>query len=162
MRTTLASVVEESCGCVFSADNLVNGTVLCSDVDSHDLVYRAYIVSTIELSSPQIISYIESWIKEAPEVTSGVAIITFDANCTTSIDSMLDPICNTTTDASEPVTGSSFELLGSSDGIIVVVVVIAFIIFLVLTVAILSITVYVLQRRLRQRSIDRCSENTYS
>ena len=162
MSTTLASVVEDSCGCDFSAGNLVNGTVLCSSVDSHDLVYRAYIVSTIELSSTQIISYIESWIREAPEVTSGVAVIIFDSNCTTSIDSMLDPICNTTEDSSEPVTSSGIIDMLGSDGIIVVVVVIALIIFLVLTVTILSITVYVLQRRIRQRSIDRCPENVYS
>lgn len=161
MSTTLASVVEESCSCKFPASNLVNGTLLCSNVDSHDLVYRAYIVSTIELSSMQIISYIESWIREAPEVPSGVAIIAFDANCTTRINSMLDPICNSTLDTVEPIVGSSLDLLGS-DGIIVMVVVIAFIIFLMLTVIILSITVYVLQRRLKQRSIDRCSENVYS
>ena len=161
MSDTLASVVEESCGCDFPSGNLVNGTVLCSSVDSHDLVYRAYIVSTNELSSTQVISYIENWIREAPEVPSGVAVIIFDSNCTTSIDSMLDPICNTTEESSEPVTGSSIDLLGS-DGIIVVVVVIAFIIFLVLTVVILSITVYVLQRRIKHRSIDRCSENIYS
>ena len=161
MSTTLASVVEESCECEFPASNFVNGTLLCSNVDSHDLVYRAYIVSTIELSSEQIISYIESWIREAPEIPSGVAIITFDANCTTQINSMLDPICNTTTDALESVTGSIIDQLGS-DWIIVVVVAIAFVIFLLLTVVILSITVYVLQRRLKQRSIDRCSENTYS
>ena len=160
MSTTLASVVEDSCGCDFSASNLVNGTVLCSSVDSHDLVYRAYIVSTNELSSTQIISYLDSWIREAPEVSSGVAIIIFDSNCTTSIDSMLDPICNTTEDSSEPVTSSGIDLLGS-DGIIVVVVVIALIIFLVLTLVILSITVYVLQRRIRQRLIDRRPENIY-
>ena len=161
MSTTLASVVEENCGCDFPTANLVNGTLLCSSVDSHDLVYRAYIVSTIELSSAQIISYIESWIRETPEVSSGVAIITFNANCTARISSMLDPICNTTTDIVESTAGSSIDLL-ESDWIIVVVVVIAFVIFLVLTVAILSITVYVLQRKLKRRSIDRCSENAYS
>lgn len=94
--------INSRCFCDFPSDNLINSSIACPNDGSRDLVYRAYIVRLDHLSSNQLLTYVDSWVKQEPYVTTGVAVIRFNPNCTSSVMASTDNICTPLTGPSSP------------------------------------------------------------
>lgn len=123
MKEEIAKAISTSCGCTFPVDNLINGTVLCTQTNSDQLIFRVFVVSTSQLTSATIVDHVTQWIQGDPEVTSGVAKVTFDTTCNVSISSSYDPICPGTVEVvpTDPTTGP-VSGYGSNTDILITVV----------------------------------------
>ena len=93
-KKAIVDAINSRCFCDFPSDNLINSSIVCPEDGSRDLVYRAYIVRLDHLSSNQLLTYVDSWVKQEPYVTTGVAVIRFNPNCTSSVSSSIDSICS--------------------------------------------------------------------
>ena len=125
--------INRRCFCNFPIANLINGTALCPQDGSRDLVYRGYLVRLDHLSSKQLLSYAEAWIKSRPHISSGVAVVEFNPNCSTTVSTMNESVCPRQYVSSPAAQGFSFDNVV----ILVVTVVIALILVLVIIVLIL-------------------------
>ena len=123
MKQQISQEISSRCGCTFPVDNLINGTVLCTETNSDQLIFRVYIVSTSSLTSAAILNHVTQWIQDDPVVTSGVAKVTFDTSCNISISTIHDPICtNNVVTTEEPPTDFVTSGYGSNTDILITVV----------------------------------------
>lgn len=136
-RTTIVEAINGRCFCDFPEANLINGTAVCPRDGSRDLVYRAYIVNLDHLTSSQLLRYVDDWVRSEPYVSSGVAVIRFSPNCSTSVSSADETVC-----AGPVLQGTTGFPLGTT-GILIVTLVGAMILFIVLTL----VCIIVLQQK---------------
>lgn len=144
-RATIVDAINRRCFCNFPISHLINGTMLCPQDDSRDLVYRGYLVRLDHLSSNQLHSYADAWIKSRPYVSSGVAVVEFNPNCSTTVSSMNQSVCPR--HYVSPIADQGF--LFSNAVILVVTVVIALVLILVIIVLILMGVVVSQHRQIR-------------
>lgn len=106
--TTIVIAINNRCFCGFPEVNLINGSVICPGDGSRDLVYRAYIVSLNDLTSSQLLRYVDDFVSSEPLISSGVAVIRFNPNCSTSVNSPNEAVC-TNPALQEPTPGFIFD-----------------------------------------------------
>ena len=144
-RSTIVEAINRKCFCNFPITNLINGTMFCPQDGSRDLVYRGYLVRLDHLSSNQLLSYADAWIKSKPRVPSGVALVEFNPNCSTTVSSMNESVCPR--NYMSPLADQGF--LFDNAVILVVTVVVTLLLILVVIVLILIGVVVTQHKQIR-------------
>ena len=145
----LSTAVEERCGCTLPSTHFINVTLLCTEADSNNLVYRAYVVPSESLTSAQIISHISSWVEQGPTVVTGVAEIMFDSTCEATVPHIQAEICEDTETETNVGSINNDAVLDSNTLILLAVVLGAVIMFLVFIVILMAILAGYQYRRIR-------------
>ena len=113
----VASKLSRDCQCSISADYVTDGQLSCDPQVTTDVIFRARLSSTSQVSDADLIVILKEW------VTSGGAFVVLEyvqsaveANCDVLLQSFNDPICPAsvvTTDMSTTI-GSDVAQTGSS------------------------------------------------
>lgn len=149
MKTEISKEISTRCSCNYPASHLVNGTLLCTESNSNELIYRAYVVGTADVSSSLVVNYITSWVKSRSGLISGVAKIGVDSSCTVNISSAGDPICSVTpTTTSEPTVAGT-GLFDSNDSMLLIVVSGAVVLLLLMILVIFIIVIVYQNHKIR-------------
>ena len=127
------NAINSRCFCDFPITNLIDGTVLCPGDDSKDLVYRGYIVRLDHLTSDQLLTYVDAWVRSGPYIASGVAAIHFNPNCTISVPAMNETVCP----GSETTLSGSPAFTTANVVVLVTIVVIAILLILIIVILVL-------------------------
>ena len=148
-KNTIISAINQRCFCDFPGSNLINGSAVCPGDGSRDLVYRAYIVRLDHLSSNQLLTYVDAWVKQEPYVQTGVGVIRFNPNCTSMVTSTTVNVCpGLVTGPSEPE--STF---GTNEIYILVAIVVGgLLLLLVVIISILACYIFSQSKQIRSLS----------
>ena len=149
MKTELSKEISTRCNCNYPASHLVNGTLLCTESNSNELIYRAYVVGTADVSSSVVVNYITSWVKSRSGLISGVAKIDVDSSCNVNISSAGDPICSVTPTATSEPTVAGTGLFDSNDSMLLIVVSGAVVLLLLMILVILIIVIVYQNHKIR-------------
>ena len=149
-KKAIVDAINSRCFCDFPSDNLIDPIIMCPNDGSRDLVYRAYIVRLDHLSSNQLLTYVDSWVKQEPYVTTGVAVIRFNPNCTSSVMSTADSVC-----VSVPLGPISAEAPFGITEIYIVVGTVVGGLLLLLVLIIVILSCYILSQKKQIRSLVR-------
>ena len=128
----MISDISNACGCSLSIEDIFNDAITC---DTDNMVYRAGIGATSQLSANNVVTIMNNWIEHSSAllIDGDTLEIDFDPSCPLVISSLTEPVCG----SSDGTSGSSKTSAPLLAGIIVGVCIV-----LVVTVILIVILVF--------------------
>ena len=104
---------ERLCQCGFNAENITDSAFRCFQSSEHQVTFQARLHGTANVTSIQLIEYIQQWIStEIHVVVQGVRL---DIDmCPVAITSFQDPHCPETTQPTSDTTQTTLTMLPTS------------------------------------------------
>ena len=85
--------IEDMCQCGFSAQNILNYAFECSETNQNTVTFRGELLGTAQVTSSQLISYIEHWITVEGIVAVQGLRLRVDRSCPVKIRLLSDSLC---------------------------------------------------------------------
>ena len=85
--------IEDMCQCGFSAQNILNYAFECSETNQNTVTFRGELLGTAQVTSSQLISYIERWITVEGIVAVQGLRLRVDRSCPVEIRLFSDSLC---------------------------------------------------------------------
>jgi len=85
--------IEDLCKCGVSAENIINYALECSETNQNTVTFRGELLGTAQVTSSQLISYIERWITVEGIVAVQGLRLRVDRSCPVEIRLLSDSLC---------------------------------------------------------------------
>ena len=95
----LQQEIEDLCQCGFSAENILNHAFECSETNQNTVTFRGELLGTAQVTSSQLISYIERWITVEGIVAVQGLRLRVDRSCPVEIRLLSDSLCQPNSDS---------------------------------------------------------------
>ena len=111
----VASRLNQDCHCSISADYVTDVQLSCDEAVSTDVIFRARLSSTSEVSNMDLIIILREWVKSgAAFIVAENARLVVDANCEVLLLSFNDPVCPVSVVTTEISTTFRDDVAGTS------------------------------------------------
>ena len=136
ITSALKEELQRSCVCSITKNDIAHEPLLvCSDTLSHFVTYRSGLSGTSYIDSQMLISYIQDWVSNGPNVQVLSSLLKIDDECPVSITTYDDDLCvdvittasespniSTTPNHSQQSTDTSGAITGGILAILVIVI----------------------------------------
>ena len=136
----VAEGIEELCQCGFNTNNIQTRELQCLLSLQTAVIYQAEVRSTSQVNLPQLLSLLQEWISNEPQLFINSQTISVDSSCSEASVFINDEVCEKLKSDSRQneMTVSIYVIIGIAVGLALI---------LVLTVAIVTMLCFVSRHR---------------
>ena len=152
----VASRLNQDCQCSLSAAYVTAAQLSCDPQEERDVIFRARISSTSEVSSTDFIIILQEWIRSGRALVAVEHVqLNVDAMCEVLLQSFSDPICSSSIVTSEtPTTVPGVDIEKSSSTLSIVVPIVGAIAGGVVLILVVIIAIQIFNHCQRSRKYE--------
>ena len=84
VSSTVVDVLLLRCNCLFTVEHITHSRLLCGSNDK-EVIYQANLLNTDGKTAPELMSLIQEWVDNTPQLSVGGALLEVDPYCSVNV-----------------------------------------------------------------------------